>query len=149
MKWTVIALLAACGGGASIGTGVDPSNRITGSNCQILGTSIMVDVSYDTTLDVGNAWESAIIVGVSETLTSENEFFSCGLWAETGIGSSARGCQRDTTDQPATQNLTHMYSASYTNELFPPINIMVIGNTFDSPGGFGVGDSAFDNFDCF
>ncbi len=149
MKWSVIALLGACGGGPSIGTGIDPSTRITGSNCQINGTSITVDVMYDATLDVGNAWESGIIGQVSETLTNEDEFFTCGLWTETGSGSSARGCQRDRVDQPATQSLTHMYFASYTTELFPPVSVMVVGTTFESPGGAGAGNGASDNFNCF
>lgn len=149
MKWTVsAALLIACGGGPSVpGGDVDPSTRIISTNCQVLGANqVTVDVAYDTTLGVGNTWESEILVG-GDLMTSEDQFFSCNAWTQTGSGLSAKGCQRDTADQPATQNVSHTYTANFQG-LPTPVNVMIVANTFDSPSGLSEGND-FDNIDCF
>ena len=147
MRACVLVSLAACGGGPSL-EDVEPSTRIVSSNCQLLGdTDITVDISYDTELAVGQAWESVVIVGAN-FMTGEDEFFSCNAWTPTGAGASAKGCQRDTDAQPANQTVTHTYSASFQS-LSPPVNVMIIANTFSSPGGFGLGSGDNENIDCF
>ncbi len=143
MKWTVIAaVLAACGGGASIPGGGDPATQITSSNCQLIGTTVTVDTAFDTTLPVGDRWESEVLVldaGSFGAQTNETSFFSCGLWNETGSGQSAKGCERNTADQPATQNISHNFSASFENQITPPLDVMIFAMTFDSVGGFSEG----------
>ncbi len=149
MKRLVLVIVVGCGGGPSLNS-VDPSTRIISSNCQLLGTDtqITVDVAFDTSLDIGQAWESDILVG-GDQMTSESEFFSCGSWTPTGTGQSARGCQRDREDQPEQQNINHMYNAGFQNPLQTPVNVMIIANTFDAPGSFSIGAGAFDNINCF
>jgi len=145
---SMMAVLAACGGGASVpGGDIDPGTRILSTNCQVVGDTVTVDVSFDTDLGVGNSWESEILVG-GDIMTSESQAFSCNAWTPTGSGLSAKGCQRDTADQPATQTVSHMYNASFQS-LPTPVTVMIIASTFDSPGGFSIGEQGVDDIDCF
>jgi len=154
MKWTVIAaVVTACGGGASIpGGDVDPMTRVVGSNCQLINTTVTVDVAYETTIAVGQGWEAQVLVldgGSFGAQTSESSFFNCGLWNEIGSGQSAKGCARNTADQPATQNVSHMFSASFENQITPSLDIMIFASTVDLAGDFSVGNGANDSFTCF
>ena len=153
MKWTVIAaVLAACGGGASVpGGDADPATRIISSNCQLVGSTVTVDIAYDTTLAVGDRWESQVLVLDGSSFgaqTGETSFFSCGRWNETGAGQSAKGCERNTADQPATQNLSHMFSASFENQITPPLDVMIFANTFAAVGDFTEGSDS-ESITCF
>jgi len=146
------ALVAGCGGGASIPGGADPSTRIISSNCQLTGNTVTVDVAYDTTLAVGQAWESTILLLDGSSFgaqISENFFFSCGAWSDTGSGLSAKGCQRNTADVPAQQNVSHTHSTSFENQIVPPLDVMIFAETLESPGGINVGSGTNDQISCF
>ena len=153
MKRTAIAaLLAACGGGPSVENGGNPTTQIISSNCQLIGTTVTVDIAYDTTLGVGQAWESEVLVldGASfGPQTGESSFVTCGFWSELGSGPGTNGCVRNLPDDPATQDVRHMFSASFENEIFPPLDVMIFAMTFDSPGGFSIGSGANDQITCF
>ncbi len=152
MKWMALVLLAACGGGPSAGGTAEPGARIVSSNCQLNGPTVSIDVTYDVELDVGQGIESDVVVldgGEGGGLIGESSAFSCGLWTESGAGQSAKGCERDFTDQPVTQTITHQFTASFQNPLAPGLRAMVIGQPVDLDAGFSLGMQDVEQLSCF
>lgn len=146
MKRLGLVFVVACGGGPSVGDVVNPSTRIVGSNCQLTGqNSISIDVTYQTELAVGGRWEAVALVGSNFTV-SENNVFSCGSWTPTGFGQSAKGCQRDSQDQPPDEQLTHMHTETFQDPLIAPVLVTLIGNTFDGDVSEA---SDSDDIECF
>ena len=152
MKRIVLVLLAACGGGPSVGGIVDPSVRIVSSNCQLSGGRVSIDITYDAELDVRQGVESDVLVldgGEGGGQIDETSFFSCGLWTESGAGQSAKGCERAFADQPVNQTITHQFTATFQNPLSPGLRATVIGQPVDLDANFSIGMQDVEELSCF
>lgn len=145
MKRIALVLLAACGGGPSAGDVSASSTEIVGTNCQVNGPILTLDVTYQTTLGVGDTWASVVLPGAGDTMLNENNTFSCNSWTPDGFGQSAQGCKREFDDQPASQTVIHSYSATFQNDLGPQVPVTIIGNTTEPDNS---GDSATDDITC-
>jgi hypothetical protein len=141
-----IALLAACGGGPSI-SGIEESVQIIDSNCQAApDMEVTVDITYQTAMNVGQTFEASIQI-FGDLMQSKLDTFSCNSWTPLGAGQSARGCQRTLEDQPESQAITHTQVARF-GSLPQQIQVMVVGDVLDSPGGLSVTQD-FESIDCF
>jgi hypothetical protein len=148
LRALTLLLVVGCGGGASVTA--EPGTQITASSCSRAGgNTVAVEAQYNAELDVGQAWESAVLVGISDIKTNETQAFNCGAWTMTGSGASARGCQRDRLDQPESLTILHTYGAAYPNAVPPGTSVTIIANVFESPGGISIGGSDSEDVQCF
>ncbi len=127
---TLFLVLAACGGGPSI-PGADPDVEIRSRQCTVdAGGFITVNITYDVTLDVGQAFEATVSTG-GNGLNPSNSF-TCFSWDTTFAGSDDVGCERERADQPATATVEHFFSAGLPDAP-TQFSVMVLGSALDQP----------------
>jgi hypothetical protein len=133
MNRIVLATLFAvgCGGGASVIT--EPGAVIKSARCDVVGsTTLTLDMEYQVTLEVGQAFE-ATVQFLSGDTANVTEFYFCGFFSDTGSGGMSSGCQRDSTDQPASEEVMHTFTLDAAEPLQPPIDISVFSNVLIAP----------------
>lgn len=146
MRLIPIALvLAACGGGPSVG-GAEPDVAIRSRLCNVESSAlVVVNVTYDVTLDVGQAFEASVSIGGAGM--AQNSSFSCFSWSSTFAGSQDVGCQRDSFDQPVTVTVEHFFNATLP-DVPTQFTVALLGSALDRPLSDVMIANASENVSC-
>lgn len=146
MRLVPIALvLAACGGGPSVG-GAEPAVAIRSRLCNVQSSAlVVVNVTYDVTLDVGQAFEASVSTG--GTASAPNSSFSCFSWNDTFAGSQNIGCQRDSFDEPEKVTVEHFFNATLP-DVPTQFSVVLLGSALDQPRSDVMLANASDTVTC-
>ncbi len=131
---TLMILLAACGGGASVEEG--PAASIASAECSRLGpdgTGFMIEAEYAVTLEVGQAITADFDFPTSAPPINRSDIYSCGSWGNTGFGDDATGCQREPGHVDASQRIFHSLAIEFADPLPSPVTVTVHANPLIAP----------------
>ena len=133
MRLPLCALLVVgCGGGSSLPQ-AEPKVAIRSTLCSVFSTGLVnVNVDYEVTLDVGQAFEGVIMIAGTSGSQPFNTSFSCDGWSSTPAGSENVGCQRDVFEQPEIAFITQFFD-SQPNPLPPSVSVSILGSALDEP----------------
>lgn len=138
-------VVAGCGGGASIPP-TEPDVEIRSSLCNVESSAfLVVNVTYDVTLDVGQAFVASVDGGGS--LANPNSSYSCFGWTSTTSGNQGLGCQRDGSDQPATTTVEHFFNATLP-DVPVQFSVALLGSALDAPRSEIMLANASDTITC-
>lgn len=131
MRLVSIALvLAGCGGGASIST--DPAVAISSSLCNVNSLGLLVvNVDYQVTLDVGQAFVASVGPGVP--VQQENISFFCSGLTGSFLGNEQVGCERTSRSQEDTTTVEHQYNTNLP-DVPTSLNVVLLGSVVFAPG---------------
>ena len=138
--WLVLAIVG-CGGGPSV-LPPEPEVRLTTRQCSVQsGGFLIVDLDYQVTMDVGQAFEST--VGTSLGDQQGNSSFSCGSW----IPSLNRGCERTGNFDSDSETIHHQFTTTLPAT---PVqfSVSVLGSVVEAPGSTVMFANAGEVVDC-
>jgi len=142
------AALTGCGGEGGLNFGTVDVTIVGTPSCQITGgTGILVDVEYQVTLELGQAFVSNISSPLS--VPRINDFLSCGALTPLGNAGMPEGCQRG-SDDAASTTLTHQHSED-TDVMLPPppLTVLIQGEVHEAPFSPTLIANDIRQVDCF